>query len=422
MHAARRQGQEQAPLALARPLTLRVRSAAAACALLACLLAPPSALAAPDCPGTAPPREVMSGLGVLEAIAADRAGRLYLSDMGGGRVLRVDRPGAEPHVLARFPSPGGLTWDADGTLIAGYGNGAAQGVADNGQAGLNRVDPDSGETATIASGMGMANGVVRGPDGAVYVTNTFGREGGRIDRVRGAQVDEAWSPVDGLNGLVIDRAGQNLYGSSTSGPPRIARIPIARPAEVETYAAPTEADGLNGFDGMARDDADRLYVTTQPAEEVWRIDGPGRICALARGIEAPSAVAFGGGGAGFPADSLYVITFTGRVIEVPAATDRPPAPGPPLRLRLAVEPRTVRAGRAARFRFRVRAADRGRTLPVAGAIVRFAGRRVATDGAGRAELVRRIVRPRALPATATARGYQAARAQVRVRAPALRRR
>lgn len=392
-----------------------IRRTAAACAVLAGLLAPQAARAVPECPGTAPPREVMSGLGVLEAIIADRSGRLYISDMGGGRILRVDRPGAEPHVLARFPGPAGLAWDADGTLIAGYGNGIPQGVADNGQAGLNRVDPDSGETSPIASGMGMTNGVVRGPDGSIYATNTFGREGGRIDRVRGGQVDEAWSPVDGMNGLVIDRAGDSLYGSSSVGPPRIVRIPVARPREYELYTAPADADGLNGFDGMARDDAGRLYVTAQPAEEVWRIDAPGRICSIARGIESPSAVGFGGGGGGFPADSLYVVNFAGRVIEVPAATDAPPEPGPPLRLRLSISPSTARAARVTRFRFRVTAVDRGRSVAVAGAVVRFAGRRMTTNGDGRAELIRRIVRPRLLPANATGRGYEPARAQVRVR-------
>ena len=113
---------------------------------------------------------MLSGQGVLESITTDHDGRLFYGDMGGGRVLRLDRPGDQPRVLTSFASPGGLTWDADGTLIAGYGNGLAQGLADNGQAGLNRVDPDTGATTRIVSGLGMSNGVVRGRDGAVYVT------------------------------------------------------------------------------------------------------------------------------------------------------------------------------------------------------------------------------------------------------------
>ena len=214
------------------------------------LVAAPQAHAVPDCaPGQPAPREIASGLGVLENLTADRRGWLYLSDMGGGRLLRVDGPGAEPRVLARVPGPGGLAWDADGTLIAGYGNSLARAFADTPQAGLNRVDPDTGETSTIVSGMGLSNGAVRGPDGSVYAANTYGREGGRIDRVRGGRPEEAWSPVDYMNGLVIDRAGRNLYGASSFGPLRIARIPVAQPEAAETYASPPQEDGLTGSTG-----------------------------------------------------------------------------------------------------------------------------------------------------------------------------
>src|SRR3712207_8144795 len=45
-------------------------------------------------------------------------------------LFRSDGPGAEPQVLARFAGPAGLTWDADGTLVAGYGNSLAQAFAD----------------------------------------------------------------------------------------------------------------------------------------------------------------------------------------------------------------------------------------------------------------------------------------------------
>ena len=64
-------------------------------------------------------------------------------------------------------------------------------------------------------------------------------------------------------------------------------------------------------------------------------------------------MAFGGGGA-FPATSLYAVTFSGNVVEVPRARPAPPASSlPGTRVRLRVSPRRVRAGRRVRIRLRV---------------------------------------------------------------------
>jgi Kelch motif protein len=62
------------------------------------------------------------------------------------------------------------------------------------------------------------------------------------------------------------------------------------------------------------------------------------------------------------------------------------------RLRLAVHPRRVIAGRRVRFAFRVTIRGRGR-LPVRGARVRFAGAVARTGRRGRATLTRRLGRP-----------------------------
>ena len=193
------------------------------------------------------------------------------------------------------------------------------------------------------------------------------------------------------------------------------RIPIARPAGFETHAAAGGDDGSAGLDGLARDDGGRFFVAANLAGEVWRVDDRDRICALARGIQSPSALGFGGGGAGFPGESLYVVTFGGRLIEIPNATGAPPAPGPPLRLRLSIAPRSAAAGAVTRFRLGVTAVDRGKPVAIAGAVVRFAGRRVRTDAGGRAEIVRRIARARLLPANTSRRGYEPGRKSIRVK-------
>jgi hypothetical protein len=91
---------------------------------------------------------------------------------------------------------------------------------------------------------------------------------------------------------------------------------------------------------------------------------------------------------------------------------KPPAGGGHSpRLRLTVSPRSVDAGHQTRFRFRVTSSGGA----VSGALIRFAGRRVTTDSAGRASIVATIERRGHHTAIATRGGYVAGRAVVAVR-------
>jgi endoglycosylceramidase len=87
-----------------------------------------------------------------------------------------------------------------------------------------------------------------------------------------------------------------------------------------------------------------------------------------------------------------------------------PARAAPTRLRVEVSPRVVTVGKPVRLRFRVRAGS----SPVRGAVVTVAGRRLATDSRGRAEVRVRFARTGRRVVSATARGYRAGRAALRV--------
>jgi hypothetical protein len=90
-----------------------------------------------------------------------------------------------------------------------------------------------------------------------------------------------------------------------------------------------------------------------------------------------------------PAYTSTLLHFT------PKGTGAPPPVGgrqSTARIRVAVTPRRARAGARTRFRFRATALIAGRRRPVARAEVRFAGRRVRTDRAGRASMSRRLPR------------------------------
>jgi sugar lactone lactonase YvrE len=270
--------------------------------------------AAPDCSPVPSARVVASDQGVLESIASDRRGRLFYSDTDASRLLRLDGPGAQPTVLAAIPGILGVIVDPDGTLVVGFGNSSQAALLDDGNAGLMRVDPNTGATIEfITEGLDMSNGIARGPDGAYYASNDFGNG---IDRFLNGQVTDNWSPVQTPNGLVIDSKRRYLYAAQTFKPASIAQIDLRQPELVTTYAAAGAADIAAGPDGITRDGADRLYVAANGAGEVWRVDRDRTICALARGYPTLSSVSFGGGKPGFPRRNLYAVTFTGLIVEL----------------------------------------------------------------------------------------------------------
>jgi hypothetical protein len=86
----------------------------------------------------------------------------------------------------------------------------------------------------------------------------------------------------------------------------------------------------------------------------------------------------------------------------------------PALLRVAVSPRRTKRGRRTRFGFSVSAPQGGRSAPVAGAAVRFAGRRATTNARGRASITTTLSRPGRYRAAVTKPGFRAGSAEVLV--------
>ncbi|HZO61332.1 MAG TPA: SMP-30/gluconolactonase/LRE family protein [Solirubrobacterales bacterium] len=278
------------------------------------LIAAAPANAAPDCSPRPAARVIASNQGVLESIASDKRGRIFFTDTDASRLLRIDRRGEQPVVLKEaIDGILAVMVDRDNSLVLGIGNSNTDAAADNGNAGLMRVDPDTGETIEIITmGLDMSNGITRGRDGAYYASNDFGHG---IDRFFGGQVTDNWSTVETPNGLVIDSTGRYLYAAQTFKPASVARIDLATGTST-TYAEAGAADVAAGPDGLTRDSYDRLYVAANGAGEIWRVNRDRTICALARGYPTVSSVSFGGGTRGFPSRNLYAVTFTGQIVEL----------------------------------------------------------------------------------------------------------
>ena len=78
----------------------------------------------------------------------------------------------------------------------------------------------------------------------------------------------------------------------------------------------------------------------------------------------------------------------------------------PLRIRASVRPKRARTGKRTRFVFEVRLRAQDRVLPLAGATVRFAGKRARTNAGGRAVIRARRTKPGRLRATISKPGLQ----------------
>jgi gluconolactonase len=291
-------------------------------ALAFATLVPSAAHGVADC-GRAPEQRVLvSGLGRLESVIVDDRGHLFFTDVEHGQLLRVNRRSSQPRVLVDgIRAPGGLAFLPDGSLLVGYGDAAATASrgTENPQAGLIRVDPRTGRNRLYADGLTMANGVARGPDGAIYASNDFGIG---VDRVLAGRVELGWAQLPSSNGLVVDSSGRHLYAAQTFVASAIARIDLTDPPTVAPWFQAPPGDTSAGLDGLTRDAHDRLYAAANIGGAVWRIGADRHACALAHlPPVGPSAVAFGTAPgkehpAGFGRRNLYVTTFQGELIQL----------------------------------------------------------------------------------------------------------
>jgi len=374
-------------------------------------LAPASvAYAVPDCNDMPRASVVASGHGRLESVISDAQGRLFFTDLNQNRLLRLDAPGGQAKVLAAdIPNPGGLAWDSSGDLIVGYNGAGFFTPAGNAMSGLYRVNPETGTKRPFASGFDQANGLARSRAGDYYTSNVAD---GEIVRISPAGAPSHWTTIRSANGLAVDPDSRYLY-VATSIPAKVVRVELADPARTKDLFDLSQSPEVPSPDGLTIDSAGRLFVAANGAGQIWRIEGDGQPCALAKGLAAPSNVAFGGGtsGAGFSARNLYAVTFTGDVVEL-ADVGAPAAPATPAAaLELAAKPRATRTLKPTTFRVHVTASG----TPVQAAKVMIGRTRAHTNSSGDARLAVRFTRPGRRAVRASKRGYTRAVGAVTVR-------
>lgn len=288
-----------------------------------CLGGPPAQAAGPgmpECAGVGALRVVQDKMGTMESMAFDASGHLLFTDVGKKALRRLDRPESIAVTVATgLTSPGGIAVADAHEAYVGTGNSLGGLVPALGKGAIMRVDLDTGTVTPHASGLSMANGLVRTTDGTFYASDDFAKS---LDRVRAdGTVQRAWLKLNS-NGLALSKDEKTLYVNQFM-PAKVYAVNLATGSHVVHGAVPAERS-LTGLDGLAIDDDGNLYIAAYLHGEVWRLAQDGRFCRLARGLSLPSALLVGQGRQGWGSSSLYVVSHSGRLYEVPQAVPAGP--------------------------------------------------------------------------------------------------
>jgi sugar lactone lactonase YvrE len=221
---------------------------------------------------------VYARAGGTELVAMDRLadGTLFVADLPGGRVLRIDRA-RRARVVARIPEPADLVADATGSTL--WVASIAPGV------GVVRVDVPSGRVEPFAA-VERPHGIDRDASGSFYV-----HDGHVVSRVDGTGAVSRFADVDAFK-LVVGPGGA-VYG--VEGTPRGGRVVRIAPDGRVTRVAGTGRLGPHR-DGpalkagilptsVALAPGGALLVSQlEPVPAIRRVDlATGRITTLARG-------------------------------------------------------------------------------------------------------------------------------------------
>lgn len=194
----------------------------------------------------------------IEGPSFDAAGNLYIVDIPFGRIFRIAPDGKWTLVIEYDGWPNGLKIDQNGRIfVADYRNGILE------------LDAKSGVMQPVlkhrnSEGFKGCNDLHLASNGDIYFTDQ-GQTGlhdpsGRVYRRRhDGRLDCLISNGISPNGLVLDKAEGVLFVAMTRDN-SIWRVPLTRDGGVAKVGRFCSLFGTSGPDGLAMDEAGRLFV------------------------------------------------------------------------------------------------------------------------------------------------------------------
>ncbi|MDP3228880.1 MAG: SMP-30/gluconolactonase/LRE family protein [Acidovorax sp.] len=254
---------------------------------------------------------------IVESIAADRNGVLYLPDRVTSNILRVDPKSPKPVVVGKIesrtmdgktvaPMPGGIAFDAMGNLYVAAGP-FAEIVR------IQRADLDAGKPGvaqTFATGVPGANGIAFDKQGRLFVSGgasgliySVAPAGGAAQAV--AQIDKNVRTLpDGktqqaivANGLEFDSKGVLHVADTSRG--AVWQVVIGADGKGGKPVLLAQSPLLEGADGMAFDRSGNVWVAANELNAVVSVSPVGVVKTISKNgsqgpLEFPAALVFVG--------------------------------------------------------------------------------------------------------------------------------
>lgn len=212
----------------------------------------------------------------LEGPVFDARGRLYVTDIPHGRILRISTSGHWEAIAETGGWPNGLALHPDGSLwVADYRH------------GILRCDPESGKVETVlghrnSESFKGVNDLVFDGAGKLYFTDQ-GQTGlhdptGRVYRFDAAsgRLDLLLGNAPSPNGIAVDAAGTVLYVAVTRAN-QVWRAPVLGDGSISKMGALQTFFGTSGPDGMALTPDGGLLVAHASLGGVFLLDPRGNI-------------------------------------------------------------------------------------------------------------------------------------------------
>lgn len=255
--------------------------------------------------------ELSATCNLPEGIAVDPRGNVYASSLnfgatsGPANICVLDRSGALVDVISVAPVPGGVARLLGMLFVPSEG----LYVGDIGGGRVLRIDVGTHAATTIATGFGAPNALARDHAGNIWVSDSFP---GTVTKIApdGTTTTFAYpvelaprageTPGFGANGLAFDRNERYLYVAETSRD-EIYRIrhDAGSLGPIDLFARGTAGGALDGADGIAFDVRGNLYVCSNQSDEIAVLSPAGDVIAEHRGTGAnvfnsPASIVFDG--------------------------------------------------------------------------------------------------------------------------------
>lgn len=246
-----------------------------------------------------------------EGIAADDNGRIYASSLninataGPANICVLDLRGRIVDIISVAPAAGGVAKLLGMLFVPGEG----LYVGDIGGGRVLRINVRTHAQATIATGFGAPNAFARDRAGNLWVSDSFPGTITRIAR-NGTKTVFAYpaqlaplageTPGFGANGLAFDRDERFLYVAMTARD-QIFRVAYQNGSlgAIALFKQGVNGGALDGADGIAFDVKGNLYVCSNQSDEVAVLSPSGAVIAEYRGtgsnaFSSPASLVFRG--------------------------------------------------------------------------------------------------------------------------------